>query len=155
MQKQVTGNQKQENEQPYGFRKLIAWQRADDFASEAFRLSRLVSRSDRWLASQLFRAAVSVPLNISEGAGPATAAEFVRFLEIAGRSLSEADYCLHFIERNGILPPSELTRAKDLRAETARLVFRLTESIRAKVGRNGGWQRGMLREELAEYLADA
>jgi four helix bundle protein len=41
------------------------------------------------LADQLRRAAVSVPLNIAEGAGSAGNAEFGRFLSYAYRSLKE------------------------------------------------------------------
>ncbi len=45
------------------------------------------------LASQLQRAALSVPLNITEGCGRYTEKDFAHFLNNALGSLNEADYC--------------------------------------------------------------
>jgi four helix bundle protein len=51
------------------------------------------------LTGQLRRAGVSVPLNIAEGAGCNSAAEFGRFLGYAYRSLKEVDTCLELCRR--------------------------------------------------------
>ena len=45
------------------------------------------------LASQLQRAALSVPLNITEGCGRYTDKDFAHFLDNALGSLNETDYC--------------------------------------------------------------
>ncbi|MBX2924105.1 MAG: four helix bundle protein [Chitinophagaceae bacterium] len=45
------------------------------------------------LASQLQRAALSVPLNITEGCGKHTDKDFTHFLDNALGSLNETDYC--------------------------------------------------------------
>ena len=45
------------------------------------------------LASQLQRAALSVPLNIAEGCGRYTEKDFAHFLNTALGSLNETDYC--------------------------------------------------------------
>ncbi len=151
---QGTGNKKQETAEQPGFRKLLAWQRADDLACEVFRLSRRIPRTERWFMDQFLRAGLSVTANIAEGSGPSTISEFIRFLEIAARSLNEVEYYLHFLERNGILPADTLVSAGHLRVETGRLLFRLTESLRKKASDSGTWHRDMLREPAAEYLID-
>ena len=51
------------------------------------------------LASQLRRAATSVPLNIAEGCGSASNTEFGRFLSYAYRSLKEAVSALELCQR--------------------------------------------------------
>ena len=50
-----------------GFRRLVAWQKADDLASAVFSVARLLPLQHRWLRDQAARAAVSVPANIAEG----------------------------------------------------------------------------------------
>ena len=148
MPEQGTRNKEQEGIRP-GFWKLRAFQKADDLASEVHGLFRQLPSRDNWFRSQILRAGLSVPTNIAEGCGPGTAADRVRFFEIAARSLNEVEYLLHFAARNDILPHADMTAARALRGETARLLFRLIESVRAKARSPEGWQRGMVRDEAA------
>jgi four helix bundle protein len=51
------------------FRELKVWQRAMDFTVRIYALSSTFPQSERFgLTSQIRRAAVSIPLNIAEGA---------------------------------------------------------------------------------------
>ncbi|TMC00421.1 MAG: four helix bundle protein [Chloroflexi bacterium] len=130
MPEQGTRNKEQEGIRP-GFWKLRAFQKADDLASEVHGLFRQLPSRDNWFRSQILRAGLSVPTNIAEGCGPGTAADRVRFFEIAARSLNEVEYLLHFAARNDILPHADI------------------ESVRAKARSPEGWQRGMVRDEAA------
>src|ERR1041385_1305522 len=69
---------------------LDIWNRAMDYAVAVYKFAARLPEEEKYnLASQLRRAASSVPLNISEGCGTATKTEFCRFLSYAYRSLKE------------------------------------------------------------------
>jgi four helix bundle protein len=83
---------------------LIAWQRADELFISLHLVSRGFPAIERFeLASQLRRAAFSVPVNIVEGFGRPPGRERLHFLQIALASLAEAGYCLHAARRLGYI----------------------------------------------------
>ena len=72
------------------FRDLRVWQQAMDLVTDVYRLTQRFPQHEQFgLTSQLRRAAVSIPLNIAEGAGSESPKEFKRFLDIAMRSTYE------------------------------------------------------------------
>ena len=72
------------------FRKLEVWKKSMDFISLVYEVSRSYPRSELFgLTDQIRRAAISIALNIAEGSGSGGDKEFVRFLQIALRSLYE------------------------------------------------------------------
>ncbi len=153
-----TGNMEQEkgrvrpDQEERGFRRLLAWQKADDLAAEVFRLTeKEIDARHRWLSLQIIRAAFSVTANISEGYGRSTLADYSRFLEVAGASLNEVENALHFIRRNGVLAPESLAAAEELRRATGNLLFGLARSLRSKLTNKEGWQRGLVREQSEDY----
>jgi four helix bundle protein len=82
------------------YHQLEIWRRGMDFTVQVYEFSTQLPTDERFnLASQLKRAAVSVPLNIAEGCGCSTDGEFARFLSYAYRSLKEVVTCLELIER--------------------------------------------------------
>jgi four helix bundle protein len=95
--------------------KLVAWQRADDLFIEIHRLtSQTFPRSERYeLGSQLRRAAFSVAANIVEGTARHTAADSLRFFNIASASLAEVGYGLHAAHRLGYID-AEVMRAFEI-----------------------------------------
>jgi len=77
------------------FRDLMVWQKAHQFVLAAYRYSSEFPRSEVYgLASQLRRAAVSVPANIAEGFRKRGKPDKARFLNIAQGSLEESRYYL-------------------------------------------------------------
>lgn len=135
--------------------KLNAWQEADDLAPAVFRVAEEFPQRQYWLASQITRAAVSVPANIAEGYGRGSQGDYLRFLDIARGSLSEVEYYIPFLERESLVPDVELKRLKGLRYETGRLLFRLWQAIKAKSPQT--WDHsGSIREVGEErYEANA
>jgi four helix bundle protein len=72
--------------------RLLAWQESMALAKLIYALTATFPREELYgLASQMRRAAVSVPSNIAEGAARLGQKEFLHFLNIARGSLSELD----------------------------------------------------------------
>ncbi|MBS1658041.1 MAG: four helix bundle protein [Bacteroidetes bacterium] len=71
---------------------LHAWKKSFDLVKELYLLTRTFPGDEKFgLTSQIRRAAVSIPVNIAEGAARKSKAEFIQFLHIALGSISELD----------------------------------------------------------------
>src|ERR1700720_4566153 len=82
------------------YHQLDIWQRGMAYTVEIYRFSSQFPDTERYnLTAQLRKAATSVALNIAEGSGCATNAEFARFLSYAYRSLKEVVTCLELCQR--------------------------------------------------------
>ncbi len=87
--------------------KLVAWQRADDLFVAIHRFAATLPVEERYsLASQMRRAAYSVPANIVEGMARRSLRDRLRYLNIAEASLAEVAYCLHVSKRLGYVAPA-------------------------------------------------
>ena len=74
------------------YRKLGVWQRSHRLVKHVYKLSRRVRREGHAeLASQMKRAAGSVPANIVEGSEFKSRKEFARFLRYAAASAAELE----------------------------------------------------------------
>ncbi len=74
----------------HNYRELRIWNRSMDFVVKIYEVSAGFPKEERYgLTSQLRRCTVSVPSNISEGAGRGTNRQFKRFLEISMGSINE------------------------------------------------------------------
>lgn len=72
------------------YHQLEIWQRAMTYAVRIYELTAKLPDAEKYgLTGQLRKAATSMPLNIAEGSGCGTNAEFNRFLGYAYRSLKE------------------------------------------------------------------
>ncbi len=71
---------------------LDAWKLSFQFVKEAYTATAFFPSEEKFgLVSQIRRAAVSIPVNIAEGAARKSKKEFLQFLYIAEGSLSELD----------------------------------------------------------------
>ncbi len=84
----------------HNYKELKVWQKAMDLVVEVYSLTRTFPKDELFgLTSQLRRAAVSIVLNIAEGAGCESDLEFARFLDISLRSAYETVTALQIAAR--------------------------------------------------------
>ncbi len=106
------------------FKDLIVWQRAMELVEAVYRVSEKLPKHEIYgLSSQICRAAVSIPSNISEGAKRGTTKDFLQFLRIASGSAAELETQLLIIHRvhRGI----ECSAAQSLLAEVQKMLTAL------------------------------
>ena len=74
------------------YKDLIVWQKALDLVHEIYKVTRQFPKSEVYaLASQMQRAAVSIPSNTAEGQSRNHKPEFIQYLYIAYGSSSELE----------------------------------------------------------------
>lgn len=77
------------------FRKYEVWQSAHALTLDIYLISNGFPANEQYgITSQLRRAAVSIPTNISEGCGRSSDADFARFIHIALGSAHEVEYLI-------------------------------------------------------------
>lgn len=79
-------------EKRHNFRELKIWKASMSFVESIYELTRKLPEEERFgLISQMRRSAISIPSNISEGAGRSSNKEFSHFLNIAISSSYELE----------------------------------------------------------------
>ncbi len=103
-----------------------------DLVEDIYKITKSFPSSENFgLTSQLRRAAVSVPSNISEGSSRGSTKDFIRFLNIASGSLAEIETQLVIAERIGYITFAE---ALQNRITTIRkMLYRLKQSLSKKL----------------------
>jgi four helix bundle protein len=137
-----------------GYKKLRAWQKADELACTVFLEMGGPPARPSWLVSQVSRAAVSIPANLAEGYGRGSLGDYLPFVDIALGSLAELEYHLHFMARTSLLAPANHEQLSSLHSQAAGLLVGLSKSLKAKA-REGSWDHSrMVREEPSAYEPD-
>lgn len=117
---------KEKNENQIGYKKLLAWQIADQLAKKVYEVTLFFPKQEVYgIISQLRRAALSVPLNIVEGYARNNKNEFKQFLRIALGSLAEVGYLLEFSKEQGLLTEEKFVELMDLRNQCGQLLWKL------------------------------
>jgi len=106
---------------------LDAYQRPIDFLALALRVAARLPRGEREIRDQLKRAAMSIPLNIAEGAGKPTPADRARFHAIARGSAME---CAALLDVCRVAALAGLDETNEGKALLARVVAMLTRMCR-------------------------
>lgn len=113
------------------FTDLLVWQKAHQFVLLAYRFSGNFPSAEIYgLTSQLRRAAVSIPANISEGFKRKGLADKVRLLNIAQGSLEECRYYLILAQDLGYGDSTTLMLHLE---DTSKLLESYTKAIQQKL----------------------
>lgn len=108
-----------------GYKKLIAWQKADELAYQVYIESKKFPREEIYgITSQLRRAALSISINLVEGSGRQGRKESKQFVNIALGSCAETEYLLCFCLKLGYLQKEAYDRLESLRREAGSLLWK-------------------------------
>jgi len=133
------------------YRDLIAWQRAMELVERVYAMTRRFPDDERYgLASQMRRAAVSIPSNIAEGHGRLHRPDYLRFLSVARGSFMEVETQVEIADRLGYLSTEEMADLAGPLREVGRLLNGLVRSLRLDLGSTVKEDSYMLYTPLAE-----
>lgn len=109
------------------FQKLDVYRCSIEFVAIAMEIGAMIPRGHAELRDQLRRAALSVPLNIAEGAGRTSEADGARHFALARGSAMECAAVLDVVRALGALQDERYRQAIEL---LARVVAMLTKLCR-------------------------
>jgi four helix bundle protein len=116
----------------YDHERLLVYQKASAFFGLAAHCADRFPGKWAGLADQLRRAALSITLNISEGAGESARGDKVRFYRIARRSAAECAAAIDAAKSLKIIDPAKAKQAELLLKEVSSMLTGLITS--PKVG---------------------
>ena len=136
-------------QEPYSFRNLALWQRAQELTLKIIRITEALpsTHAAGTVARQVVASAGSVAANIAEGHGRYSMAAYRNHLSIARGSTAETDSWLDLLARAGYIEPDI---ARQLHDECELLLGGLTRQMKALEARLRS-QPKALREEEPEY----
>ena len=115
------------------YRDLEVWERGIGLAEAVYRVTKSFPAEERFgMASQMQRAAVSVPSNIAEGWGRGPQADFLRFLAIVRGSLYELTTQVIIARRVGLVAEDEASVVMDQADTLSRKLLAYIRSLKAR-----------------------
>ncbi len=115
----------------HNYRELKIWQRSMDYVVRIYEVTSKFPDVERFgLASQLRRCAISVPSNISEGAGRETNKEFRRFLQFSIGSLNELQTQLELAFRIGYLEKKSFESLSEEALQIYKMILSFYNSLK-------------------------
>ncbi len=116
------------------YRELEVWQKAMDLVTVCYQSTERFPKAETYgLASQLRRAAVSIPANIAEGQGRSHTREFMNHLSMAYGSLMEVETHLQIAGRLRYLDHPSMQDLLARTAEIGRMINGLLRSLNRKL----------------------
>jgi len=115
------------------FRNLKVWEKAHQLALALYPVTALFPRQEAYgLASQIRRAASSIPSNIAEGCGRDGDPELARFCIIARGSATELEYQLLLARDLKLIPAKDYEKLSAQTVEIKRMLTVLVQKLTAE-----------------------
>jgi four helix bundle protein len=115
----------------FGYRKLIAYQKAKEVVKTTYKYIKKFPSEERFaLCDQLRRASVSITSNIAEGINRYSAKDKAHFIEMAYGSLMEVSSQFEIAEDLGYIKTEDRLNIDILISESARLLSGLLKSYK-------------------------
>jgi four helix bundle protein len=132
---------------PQSVQRFKIWQNSMELVVACYKLSAALPPEERFgLASQIKRAAVSIPANIAEGFGRWNAREFARFLAIASGSLRELETHLLIAGRLGYFSNGPVDCVLLAIDNLAKMLYRMRLRVVENVNRSEQNARSRLKK---------
>ena len=115
----------------FGYRKLIAYQKAKEVVKRTYKLLKKFPAEERYsMSDQLRRASVSITSNIAEGVTRYSVKDKAHFMEMAFGSLMEVSSQIEIAEELGYITTEDRMSMDELIREDARLLSGLQNSFK-------------------------
>jgi four helix bundle protein len=109
-----------------GYKELLVWKKGMEIVELTYKITKDFPKSEKFsLASQMQRAAISIPCNIAEGFARGHRKEFQRFCQIALDSCSELETQIAIAYRQSYIKEMELASAEALLDHESRMLMKL------------------------------
>lgn len=116
----------------HSYRDLIVWQKSMSLVVKIYELTEKFPKSEIYgLTSQIRRAAVSVPSNISEGRRRSSRKDFRNFLVIAYGSGSELETQIEIAKRLKFVTDSDCGEVDGLLSKVMRMLNKMLSGLRS------------------------
>ena len=120
-----------ENTEGFGYRKLIAYQKAKEVVKRTYKLLKKFPKEEQYaMCDQLRRASISITSNIAEGMNRYSVKDKNHFLEMAYGSLMEVSSQFEIAEELGYINNADRQNMDVLIDEVARLISGLQRSFK-------------------------
>lgn len=115
----------------YHFEKLEIWQKAMSLADNIYSVSESFPVKEKFaLTNQIWRSAISIPVNIAEGSGRNSKKEFIQFLSITRGSLYETITLLMIAKNRGYINEQKYKEIFTDIDSVSKMLSRLISSLR-------------------------
>jgi len=116
------------------FRDLRVWQAGVDLVECVYQITRTFPKYEMFgLASQMQRAAVSVPSNIAEGHTREHSKEYLNHLSIAQASLAELETQMEITARLHYITPAELEETIERISSLGKQLYALRNALKRRL----------------------
>jgi len=116
-----------------GYKDLDIWKKAMRLTSLMYDITAKFPKEETYgLASQMRRAAVSIPSNVAEGSMRGSTSEFIQFITIARGSLAELETQLLIAYERGYVAKECYSQAMRLMEDITYMFIKLLQSLKIR-----------------------